>query len=390
MRVLVFTSHYPAAEAPTRGTFNRELFRELGKRCELRLVGAVPWWHRRHLGGGMFFPRRERDETLEATWLSYWSIPGAWPLHGAAAHASTRLAVRAERRRFPFDLVLASWGYPDAVAAAAHAKRAGVPLVVNVLGSDVNDLARRPLLAPQIRWAFARAQRVVAVSGALGERVVKMGVPLGRVTVLRNGVDTSTFAPREQGEARRALGLPAGGRVVLYTGNFHRVKGADVLLEAMARLDRPDVRLYLVGRGPLEPALWEQAAALGLGERVRFVGPEPHHRIPSWMAAADLLCLPSRNEGCPNVVLEALASGRGVVASRVGGVPEILDEERGVLVPPGEPEALARGLRAGLDRAWDAGRQRAAVEGRGWADVAARYLEIFEDARRAQASISAG
>src|SRR5207247_6103231 len=104
--------------------------------------------------------------------------------------------------------------------------------------------------------------------------------------------------------------------------------------------------IVLVGGGPAQGALEEEIQRRRLADHVRLAGPQPHREIPHWIAAADALCLPSHNEGCPNVVLEALACGRPVVASSVGAVPEFVDAESGAVVPPREPEQLAAALTA--------------------------------------------
>src|SRR6185312_4298521 len=132
-------------------------------------------------------------------------------------------------------------GYPDGVGAADLAAAARVPLVQNVIGSDVNELPRYPALGPQIRWALRRAARVVAVSHDMAERVVELGVPRERVVGQHNGVDGETFALRDKAEARRRVGIAdvAGDRpVIVYVGNVKASKGAVDLVEAMAPLAR--------------------------------------------------------------------------------------------------------------------------------------------------------
>jgi glycosyltransferase involved in cell wall biosynthesis len=225
----------------------------------------------------------------------------------------------------------------------------------------------------------------VAVSAALGERVVELGIPRGRVVVQHNGVDGAAFTLRDRREARARLGLPPDRTLVCCVGNVKPEKGVDVLVEAMRVLDRElgehGVDLAVVG-APYGTEKYdaEQRArvrALGLGERIRFHGKQLFEDIPFWMSACDVLALPSRREGCPNVVLEALASGRPVVASRVGGVPELLDEKNGVLVPADDPAALARALQHVLARPWDEEALRASVECLSWDAVGRTYRDLL-------------
>ncbi len=168
-------------------------------------------------------------------------------------------------------------------------------------------------------------------------------------------------------------------------GNVKIGKGIKVLVEAMAPLaarhGRGDALLCVVGSGEADGEIAARVRELGLEQTVRLCGRQLHTEIPWWMSASDLFCLPSFMEGCPNVVLEALASGRGVVASRAGGIPELVtDGANGVLVPPGDADALAAGLATALERAWDPEAQRASVEHLSHDEVAAAYRAVLEQA----------
>jgi glycosyltransferase involved in cell wall biosynthesis len=172
--------------------------------------------------------------------------------------------------------------------------------------------------------------------------------------------------------------------VIGYVGNIRPVKGSDVLIEAMDHLVKQignqDAELWIIGSGEIEAQVRARTTALGLDSRVRFLGRQPHEAIPRWMSAVDVFCLPSRNEGCPNVILEALASGKPVVASRVGGIPELLTEgANGYLVPPEDPAALARALDQALARTWDPAALRASVQFLSWDAVAVTYKKLLGD-----------
>jgi len=160
-----------------------------------------------------------------------------------------------------------------------------------------------------------------------------------------NGVDSELFKPRDRQAARAELGLPKGPLAV-YVGNLKPEKGVLDLARAWEAVVRavPEARLAIVGGGPLRATL--EAA---LPPRATLFGAQPLDQIPTWMAACDILVLPSHVEGTPNVVLEALACGRRVVASAVGGVPDLLTSAAlGALVPPQQPDALAAALTQAL------------------------------------------
>jgi glycosyltransferase involved in cell wall biosynthesis len=156
-------------------------------------------------------------------------------------------------------------------------------------------------------------------------------------------------------------------------------KGLRELVEAAASLhtQRPNLRVYLIGEGPDRPLI---ESAIQTNNAAAFIKALPacaFDEVADWMAAADLITLPSYMEGCPNVILEALACGRPAVATNVGGIPEILNGESGELVPPRDPAALAHALASVLDRNWDA-TDLSARGSRSWETVAAELLEVIQ------------
>lgn len=382
-RALVFTHHFPSAEFPSRAPYSFHTYRALLRHCDLRVVAPTPWWWRVRTPRLITSPPHETTTGIDAVFPSYWSVPALWPAHGLAVAASMAPIVRRIRREFPFDVILAAWAYPDAVGAAHLAKLFGVPLLVTVLGSDVNESSKNFALRPQIAWALRSAARVISVSGALGDRVAELGVERGRIAIVRNGVDGEAFARRDMAEARARLALPQGRPMVTFVGNLVPVKGVDVLVEAVARLgamDAPPIHVCMVGGGALADSLKARAAELGVNERITFTGRCLPTEVPAYMNACDVFCLPSREEGCPNVVLEALASGKPVVASRTGGIPELVGEHNGILVTPEDPDELARALVTAVTRTWDPEALRHSVPSLSWDTVGDAYARLIDEA----------
>ena len=380
-RVLLFSNLFPSTGQPTRGIFNLHRFGALARQCETRIVVPRPWWSARS-GRSLLAVPAEDAFGIPASFPAYWSVPRATPLHGRALYTTLRSPILELRREFPFDAILSAYAYPDGVAAAHLAREIGCPVVSMVLGSDMNVSARQRLLKGQIRSALTASQRVVAVSQALAKEVRELGVPADKVVVQHNGVDGERFAVRSRDEARQTLGLAADRRLVVYVGNLKGEKGVDVLINAMGALrmcGREDVDLALVGDGDQRAALEAQVERLGLRDRIRFCGRRPYDEIPAWITASDTVCLPSYREGCPNVVLEALASGRPVVASNVGGIPELLNARNGVLVPAGQAPQFATGLATVLGRAWNPDALRATAPYLSWDQFGATlYRTITE------------
>lgn len=250
--------------------------------------------------------------------------------------------------------VVHTHGYRPDVLDAPVARRAGIPTVTTVHGFTGGNVRTRLYEGLQ-RRSFRRFSGVVAVSPPLAESLVRSGVPARRVRVVANAWSPGA-PPLERVEARRVLGVGPGAFHVGWVGRLSREKGADVLLDALAQLrgERPVVSF--VGDGPEEAALRARAARLGVEGAVRWQGMRPD--ASSLFPAFDLFVLSSRTEGTPMVIFEAVAAGVPVVATRVGGVPAVLDERYAVLVPPDDPVALAGAIldvqhasRAALGRA---------------------------------------
>lgn len=216
-----------------------------------------------------------------------------------------------------------------------------------------------------VRWTRRLVDHTVAVSAAVrGAMIDGEGVDPQRVTVIGNAVDHRRFRPRDRTAAQQALELAPSGLLVGAVGRLSDAKGFDHLLAACARAraEGCDLELVLAGDGPLRQDLTARASQLDISDRVHFLG--RRNGLERIYPAFDLFVLSSLQEGSPNVVLEALASGVAVVATRVGGVPELLEDGRsGLLVPPADPDSLAEALvrlaRNGelRQRLADAGRQ---------------------------------
>jgi glycosyltransferase involved in cell wall biosynthesis len=297
--------------------------------------------------------------------------------------AGARACVDALRDRI--DVIDAHYFYPDGVAAAALGRKLGKPVVITARGTDLNVLPQHALSRRQIQRAAREAAGLVAVSESLRERLVELGIERERVQVLRNGVDLARFAPSaERGAIRERLGLK--GAVLLAVGNLVPEKDHALALDALAQL--PGVTLLVAGDGPLRAELARHASREGVADRVRFLGSVPQAMLIEYYNAADALVLTSRREGMPNVVLEALACGTPVVATRVGGVPEVIaDEATGRLAAAAEPVELAAAVRALLDAPPARASTRRHAERFGWDATTRGQIELFT--RVARTGVSA-
>ncbi|WP_243040992.1 glycosyltransferase family 4 protein [Dyella sedimenti] len=388
LRLLIVTNLFPTPWDPQRGAFNRQQFEQLGQHHDVDVLTAVSFAERK---GEPVAPVAVKGLRTDE-FVFYYPPRIGRSLHALCFLLSLWWQRGRRLRAAGYDCVLASWGYPDAVAAGWLARRLRIPYVVKVHGSDLNVQAERALQRPQIRAALRGARAVVAVSRALAGKAIGLGVPAARVHVLYNGVDPALFHPGDRARARAKLSLPSGAPLILYVGNLKASKGCDDLLEAFpAVLDaQPGAHLVFVGDGPSGMPLRERAAALGCLHRVSWAGKVAHGQLAGWFRAADLLCLPSHNEGVPNVVLEAMACGTPVVASRVGGIPEVVPGDAGILVPPRDRAALSAALVEATRRPWDGTRIAAHAARFRWDDnIAALDAILRESVVRAADSLGA-
>jgi len=388
LRVVVLTTFFPSPRDPFRTPFLRNLVDAMAGDCDQELVIPVP--RRPQVGPWRDAQPVPASETHAGWTLAhprYLAIPGLHWLSGLTYFMGTLDMLRALKQRHGRYVLHAHCAYPDVVGAALAARLLGLPLVATAHGSDINISGRQRLLRPQIRWALRAAQRVIAVSAPLARAVAELTrLPAEKVQCIPcAGYFPAVFRPRgaaERAALRQSLGIAHDARVILFVGHLVPVKALDVLLRAWSLLQTSWVgahlRLVLIGEGTLRDTLEQQARELGVADGVAFLGPKPQPAVADWISAADLLTLPSHAEGSPNVVVEALASGTPVVASRVGGVPDLVDDGvNGLLVPAGDAPALARALGAALGRDWDAARISASIAHLTWPALGRRNHDVL-------------
>ena len=425
MKAVVFTTLFPSAERPRHGIFVETRLSHV-RRCAdiaMQVVAPVPWFPSKSERFGRYaaFARTPREEVRDGACVHhprYLTLPGAgmylqpWTLaHGAArvlrrlrraaldvavhaephprlAEHGRRLLRRLRRQGYAFDVLDAHYLYPDGVAAAILARKFDVPFVLTARGSDVNVLMRYALPRQLMLWAMREAFAVITVSAALRERLIATGVEPSHVRVLRNGVDTRVFAPVAPVQARAALGVETGGNVFAVVGNLVAEKGCDLVIRAL--VDIPAAILLIVGEGPERARLDALARALGVADRVRFLAVRTQRDLAQVYSAADALVLASSREGWPNVLLESMACGTPVVATAVGGVPEIVTNPlAGIVVDERSTPALLRAMREIVARPPARAEIVAYAARFGWEQTAREHAALCRDAVLSRASTRA-
>lgn len=388
LRTLLFSTLYPSTVRPLHGVFVETRLRELLKSGEVqtRVVAPVPWFPSAHPRWGDYArmaatPQREQYHGIDVLHPRYALLPKVGmtvaPLLLALGAAPALRALIDEG--FDFDLIDAHYYYPDGVAAALLARHFRKPFTITARGSDLNLIPQHALPRRMIRWAAGRADASIGVCAALIDVLRGFDVPEERLHVMRNGVDLLRFRPLPRSECRAQLGFE-GGPLLLSVGHLIERKGHHLAVAAMPEIRRqhPQARLLIVGEGEERPRLTALISQLGLDNCVVLAGAVPNTELARWYSAADLLILASSREGWANVLLEAMACGTPVVATRIWGTPEVVSSAAaGVLVDHRDAATLAMAVRRLLDDPPERDHVRRHAEGFSWDQTSQAQLRLM-------------
>jgi glycosyltransferase involved in cell wall biosynthesis len=212
--------------------------------------------------------------------------------------------------------------------------------------------------------------------------MIELGIPGDRISVIPTGVDLNKFYPVSKERARSKLGLPKNEKIILSVGYLTENKGFDLLIKALKMLSgefhKEALQLVIAGEGLARNDLEKLISSLGLGDVVRLVGGIPHQGLYLWYSAADLFCLVSKEEGWPNVLLEAMACGTPVVATPVGGIPEIISSNRIGLLTRRNEKDIAKAISIGLKKRWDHDEIIQFARNHTWHEVVQSVHAVFE------------
>lgn len=242
---------------------------------------------------------------------------------------------------YKFEIIDAHFFYPDGVAATLLAKWLNKKVVITARGTDIHTYPS--LLIPRllIRWASNHADHAIAVCEALRKELIRLGAPVTRVTTLNNGVNLEFFSPASNRSFQRQnMGLR--GTILLSVGNLIPLKGHDLIIRALLKLPE-QFQLLIIGDGDQEHSLKNLARQLGLERRVFFLGSMPQDQLRAYYQVADALILASSREGWANVLLEAMACGTPVLATKTWGTPEVVAHPNaGLLVEERSADCIAQ------------------------------------------------
>jgi glycosyltransferase involved in cell wall biosynthesis len=338
--LLVITNLYPVPWGPNRASFNKQQFELLSDTLPVKVIVLLPWkeWLNH---------RSECQSSPEIKYCPYFYIPKFGRRLVPGFQCFSLLFFLPWIKKQQFSVVLASWGFPDAVAVSMLNKFLKLPFFVKVHGTDVNENAQFSARSRLMKTWLNKAKTVFCASEALASVLESKGINKQKLSVNYNGVNPNVFYPLKQKLHKQHF---------VFVGSLIATKGCNELLAAFVQTKQkfPEAELDIVGEGPMKKTLAEKIHQQGLTNSVRLHGSVPLPKVAEYIRQANILVLPSYREGVPNVLLESFASGTPVISTRVGGIPEVVNNDVGLLVDAENEVQLAAAMQKSLNIIWSA------------------------------------
>ena len=329
IKLLTFSTLYPSSIRPNHGIFVETRLRHLLKsgHVESHVVAPVPWFPFKgeYFNDYAKFAQMPYEEIHNGIHILHPRFPLIPKIGMSLAPIFMALSMMSVirhmiRNGFDFDIIDAHYFYPDGVAAVILGEIFNKPVTVTARGTDINLIPNYSLPRKMILWAAQRASGVISVCQFLKDAMVKLGIDVDHIVSLRNGVDLDMFRPIDRVKCRGELDLKYF--TLLSVGRLVETKGHALIMQALTAM--PDVELLIIGEGPDRYKLECLAKMLRIENRVTLLGSIPQADLRRYYGSVDALVLASVSEGWANVLLESMACGTPVIASKVGGTPEIL------------------------------------------------------------------
>ena len=398
MKILVFTYLFPNLVNPEFGIFVLNRLKAVSEYCDLIIINPVPWFpfcekFSRYQNFNEI-PKKEIIQGIEVFHPRFFIVPKYLKFFDSISYFfSVFHLTKRIYKNFKFDLIDLHWTYPDILAGTILSRYFNKRLVVNVRGKSALNIFPIPegnqyykeksLRAIILGKLLPKADAIVTLSEELKTECINLGVLSEKIEVIQNGVNTSKFYYMDQKECRKKLTLPAERKIILSVGNLIFGKGFDRIIRALHFLIKkyPDILYCIAGSrgaaGDYTETLNKLIKTKGLNEYIFFAGQINHDAIAAWYNAADVFCLSSRSEGCPNVLMEALACGCPCVASDVGDVSNIVKYKFMGKVVDNSQEALKNGLVEVLAEKYDRKEIAAYMKENTWDKCAEKVVNLY-------------
>ncbi len=385
MKVLLLSHMYPNPARPTDGIFVDELAKALSSSCSIKVVSPIPifpflsltWKYKNYNK----IPYKLKKRGLHIYYPRFVFIPRFfkftdWFFYLICIYPFFR------KLKKTFDVIFVHWGYPDGLVAYIIGKLLRKKVVLLVHGNESLCFFESSLRKLLVKSYLNKIDHIISVSTDLKNKMVRFySVSEEKISVVPNGINPRLFVPETRENARAKLRIPQEGKILLSIARLSFEKRLDNLIKAFSfskKVLHEDIKLYILGDGPEGKKLERLVKEKSLVDYIEFVGNVPHELVPTWLSAADIFCLSSDREGCPVSVIEAMACGRPVIATRVGGIPDLMPgSDFGLLVPAGDVEKLAEAIKLSLVNEWD--EKKIIYHGRSytWIKTAEKVYKIF-------------
>jgi glycosyltransferase involved in cell wall biosynthesis len=336
--LLVITNLYPVPWGPNRASFNKQQFDILSTNVSVKIIVLLPWkeW---------LSHRNECQALPDIKYCPYFYIPKLFRSMVPFFQCFSLLFFLPWIKKQRFFGVLASWGFPDAVAVSMLNKFLQLPFFVKVHGTDVNENSQFPARSRLMKKWLNKSKTIFCASQALADVLSSQGIDKKRLFVNYNGVNPDVFYPIKEKPHRQHF---------VFVGSLIITKGCNELLAAFiqAKQEHPQMTLDIIGEGPMKNILAEKINQHGLADSIRLRGSIPLPQVAEYIRRANVLVLPSYREGVPNVLLESFASGTPVISTRVGGIPEVVNDKVGLLVDEKNEVQLAEAMKKAIKVEW--------------------------------------
>lgn len=388
MRACILTTSFPAYEGHFQSPFIAELAKAMSKVADVTVICPrykISRNSQENFGNVKvkrftYFPKKFQTLTegggmaanMEKNILAYVQLP----------FFLLSMFFKLIREMKNYDVIFAQWALAGMVAVFAKFFFRKT-VILTTRGADVNMSLKNPVFRKILVEVMRRCDHITSNNEDLIKKVNELGIK--HTTVIRNGVDTDRFKPRNKTELRKKLGLPLDKKIITYIGWLIERKGVNYLIDAAPKITKeyPNIHFLLIGEGTMRQEIEKQIENLKIKEFFQLVGAKSPAEVPDWLCAADILVLPSLAEGFPNVVLEAMASGVSVIATNISGTPELLkDGVNGYLVEPKNSEQISVAVNKILEKPATAeklglnGRQMLFDKGLTWDKSAGNYIEL--------------
>jgi len=364
VHILTYTTLYPNNIFPTQALFIRERIVRLAQHFSITVVAPVPFFpplpiHKKWFRYSLIKKRESRD-TIQIYHPRFFTLPKiGMQWYGYLMAFDTFNLVRNLHHTHHFDLIDAHYMYPDGFAASHIAQKLNIPLCITGRGTDINLFTTFPKIRKHIISASAKAKTVITVSQSLKKVLCDLAIPSHKIQVITNGVNRTIFKPSPISESKKSLPIPAHRPLLLSIGNLYKAKGFHLLINSLhlikkEKLFTPTPYLVIIGDGDYHKELHTLIAHYDMHDDIAIHSAIPQSSLSVWYNACDLFCLLSFREGIPNVIREAFSCGKPVVASSVGGIPEIVTStDLGLLCHSFSLDDITSKLIEGLNKKWE-------------------------------------